>query len=183
MKIFLVRHGESENNVGINKGKDSSLTKKGKRQAECFGKNLKKQKINIDYIYSSNLKRSKQTAETISKIIKVPIKESFEGLNEYKSKYLRRKLSASFNARIRKLKKFLKEMSKDKEKDETVLIVAHGITNRIIIGYFMKFPLRKQLLRFKQHNTGLSILEWNEKYKSWNLKFMNDINHLPEKLK
>ena len=183
MKILLVRHGESERNVGMNCNKDSPLTEKGEKQAEFLGKSLRKQKIDIDSIYSSNLKRSKKTAKIISQITKIPIKKNSEGLDEYPSKYLRRKLSASFNSRVRQLKKFLKDISKDKEKDKTILIVAHGITNRIIIGYFLEIPLRKQLLRFKQHNTGLNILEWSEKYKNWRLEFLNDINHLPEVLK
>lgn len=183
MKIILVRHGESENNARISDDKDSSLTKKGKRQAEHLGRSLKKQKIDINYIYTSNLKRSKETAEIISKITKIPIKESFKGLDEYHSKYLRRKLSASFNSRIRELKRFLRNIAKDKEKDKTILIVAHGVTNRVIIGYFVQLPLRKQLLRFKQDNTGLTILDWNKNYKNWNLRFMNNINHLPESLK
>ncbi len=183
MKILLVRHGESEHNARMTDDEDSPLTKRGKRQAEYLGKSLKKQKIDIKYIYCSNLKRSKQTAEIISKIINVPIKENFGELDEYRSKYLRRKLSASFNSRVRKLKRFLKEIEKEKDKNKTVLIVAHGITNRIIIGHLMRLPLRKQLLSLNQHNTGLSVLEWNKNYKDWGLRFMNDVNHLPGDLK
>ncbi len=183
MKLLLVRHGESEHNARINDNEDSLLTKRGERQAEYLGKSLKKQKIDINYIYSSNLKRSKQTAEIISKIINVPIKKSFDELNEYPSNYLRKRFKGSFNLRLKKLKKILKDISKEKDKDKRILIVAHGITNRIIIGYFVQLPLRKQLLRFIQQNTGLSVLSWSAKYKSWALKFLNDVNHLPEDLK
>ena len=54
------------------------LTEKGRIQAKYLGNRLKKQ--SISEIYTSNLERSKQTAEIISKIIKVPIKENFEEL-------------------------------------------------------------------------------------------------------
>ncbi len=183
MKILLVRHGESEHNARITDDENSPLTKRGKRQAECLGKSLRKQKIDIKYIYCSNLKRSKQTAEIISKIINVPIKKSFDELNEYESNYLRKRFRGIFYRRLKRLKKILKDLSKKKEKDKKILIVAHGITNRIIMGYFVRLPLRKQLLRFLQQNTGLSVLVWSNKYKTWALKFMNDVNHLPEDLK
>ena len=183
MKILLVRHGESEHNAGKTGDEDSSLTKRGKRQAEYLGKNLRKQKIDIKYIYCSNLKRSKQTAEIISKIVDVPIKKSFDELNEYESDYLRKRFRGTFYRRLKRLKKFLRDISKEKKKDKRILIVAHGITNRIIIGYLVRLPLRKQLLRFLQQNTGLSVLSWNDKYKNWSLNFLNDVNHLPEDLK
>lgn len=183
MKIILVRHGESEHNAKISTSADSQLTKKGRTQAEHLGKKLKKEKIKIDIIYTSNLVRSKQTGEIISKIINVQIKENFEGLNEYDSKTLRNRFRILFNQRIKTLKKFLSEIEKNKEKEKTILIVAHGITNRIIIGYLLQIPLKKQLLRFRQENTGLSLLLWNMDFKNWQLNSMNDISHLPKKLK
>jgi len=89
MKIVLVRHGESGHNARMNDNKNSSLTKKGKIQAELLGKRLKREKIKIDKIYTSNLIRSKQTAEIVSKIIKIPISKSFEEFSEYPSANLK----------------------------------------------------------------------------------------------
>lgn len=183
MKILLVRHGESEHNAGKTDDENSPLTKRGERQAEYLGKALKKQKIDIDYIYTSNLKRSKKTGEIISKIIEVPIKKSFEGLDEYPTRYLRKRLGGSFSLRLKRLKKFLKEIEKERDKDKTILMVAHGITNKIIVAQFIQIPLRKQLLRFSQHNTGLNILDWKKDWKNWSLRLMNDINHLPGDLR
>ena len=183
MKIILVRHGESEFNAKKIISEDSPLTKKGKLQAEALGKKLKKDKIKINKIYTSNLSRSKETGKIISKIIKVPIKTGFKGLNEYGSENLRSRLRILFNLRIRKLKKFLKEIAKDKEKNKTILVVAHGVTNRIIIGHLLKIPIKKQLFRLMQENTGLSILSWNEYFKNWRLNSLNDLSHLSEKLK
>ena len=70
MKIILVRHGESEHNAKITLSRDSKLTKKGEIQAKHLGEKIKNKKIKIDAIYTSNLIRSKKTAEIISKIIK-----------------------------------------------------------------------------------------------------------------
>ena len=69
-KYYILRHAEAEN---ITKGlysswpekKPLSLTKKGKRQAQKIAKILKEK--NIDLIFSSDLKRCKETAEIIAK--------------------------------------------------------------------------------------------------------------------
>src|SRR3989344_652854 len=183
MKIILVRHGESEHNAGIVEGHNSSLSKKGKLQSKKLGERLKKQKIKIDKIYTSELIRSKQTAEIISKIIHVPIKKSFESLNEYDPKNLKNKLRLLLNRRLKRLKKFLKEISREKEKEKTIMVVAHGITNRIIIGYLLDLPLKKQLLRFRHANTSIGILSWSKEFKNWHITSLNDISHLQENLK
>jgi len=183
MKILLARHGESEHNAKLTEDKDSVLTKRGRMHAAYLGKKLKKEKIKIDKIYTSGLIRSKQTAEIISRIIKVPIKYSFGELNEYGSKNLKFAVIRLFNLRLMRLKKVLKGISKDKEKDKTILIVAHGMTNRIIVWHLLQIPLGKHLLRFMQNNTGLNLLYWNKYHKNWSLESMNDLSHLPEKLR
>jgi len=183
MKIILVRHGESERNAKVSAGRDTPLTKKGKLQAELLGKKLKKEKIKIDKIYTSNLIRSRETAKIISEEIKVPVKTGFKGLNEYGVKSLKNRLRTLFNLRVRKLKKFLEEITKNKEKDKTIMVVAHGVTNRMIIGILLGMPLKKQLLQIWQHNAAISILTWNKKFKNWGLEFSNDRSHLPEKMK
>lgn len=180
MKIILVRHGESEENAMLVKHKDSSLTKKGKAQAKHLGIMLKK--IKISKIYTSNLKRAKETAEIISKIIHVPIKSSFEEFDEYNSKNLKSPIKTFFNPRLKKLKRIVKDISKEREREKTILIITHGITNRLIMGSLLQIPLR-QLLRFKQHNTGFNVLYWNKHFKNWNLEAMNDISHLPKRLR
>ena len=63
MKVFMVRHGESETNRnGLWTGwLDVSLTEKGREEALQVGKMLSK--INFDKIYVSDLSRAKVTAE------------------------------------------------------------------------------------------------------------------------
>src|SRR3989344_2461076 len=182
MKIILVRHGESEHNAKITLSRDSKLTKKGEIQAKHLGEKLKNKKIKIDAIYTSNLIRSKKTAEIISKIIKVPIKKSFDEFNEYHAYHVKSKLIGLLSPRLRALKKLLREISKDREKDKTILIVAHGRTNRIIIAYLLQIPLGKYLLYLSQHNTGFSVLHWSKTFKNWRLQSMNDFTHLPRRL-
>lgn len=180
MKIILVRHGESKHNAGLTEDENSSLTRKGQLQAKHLGMKLKKQKISA--IYTSNLLRAKETGEIISKIIHVPIKGHFEELNEYRGKHLRSKLKILFNLRLKRLRKFLKKLAKDRKKNKTILIVVHGITNRIIIGTLLQIPL-KNLMRFRQYNTGLSEIYWNEEYKNWIITSMNSMEHLPARIR
>lgn len=180
MRIIFVRHGESKHNAKLTEEFDSGLTRKGKLQAKHLANSLKKQKISA--IYTSNMLRAKQTGEIISETIEIPIKGIFEELDEYSSKYLRSRLRLFFNKRLKKLKKLLNQIAKNKTKNKTILIVAHGITNKIIIGYLVQIPLRKQLLRFKQHNTATNSVSWNKEFNNWNLDYMNDITHLPRRL-
>ncbi len=181
MKIIFVRHGESKYNAKITDEKDVGLTRRGKMQAKHLGNSLKKEKISA--IYTSNLLRAKETGEIISKIIKVPVKNTFEELDEYLSKHLKSKLKLLFNSRLKRLKKLMNKISKDKEKNKIILIVAHGVTNRIIIGYFLQIPLGRQLLRFKQHNTCINVLYWNNKFNNWNIECTNNTAHLSRKLR
>ena len=62
--IYLVRHGESEGNVGRTVGGNPPLTENGKLQATETAKKLKD--IPFDAVFSSNLIRARQTAEIIA---------------------------------------------------------------------------------------------------------------------
>lgn len=63
MKLYVIRHGQSENNLlGRYTGwADVSLTRQGVREAERAGEMLKG--ISFDKIYSSDLTRARQTAQ------------------------------------------------------------------------------------------------------------------------
>ena len=69
MKIYAVRHGQSENNVmGLNDSdpnKNYSLTLKGIEQAKSTALELKS--VKLDIMYSSELERAKETAKIINK--------------------------------------------------------------------------------------------------------------------
>lgn len=76
-KYFILRHGESFSNVksfysSWPESKDGSLTPNGRRQILKIIPKINKNKINL--IFSSDLLRTKQTAEIIGKKINVKIK-------------------------------------------------------------------------------------------------------------
>ena len=73
MKLFFVRHGQSEANVVrvfSNRGIKHGLTEKGRQQAVEVANSLSE--YPIDTIYSSTLLRAKQTASAISEKLSIP---------------------------------------------------------------------------------------------------------------
>ena len=75
---FILRHGEALSNVkNLNscwpEKFKNPLTKKGKEQIEKLAKELKEKGPKIDIIFSSDLMRTKQTAEILAKNLKVKV--------------------------------------------------------------------------------------------------------------
>ena len=71
-QYYLLRHGEALNNKkeiysSYPEKKPCPLTERGKKQVETIAQKLKKEKI--DLIFSSDLLRTKQTAEIIGKVL------------------------------------------------------------------------------------------------------------------
>ncbi len=65
MLVYIIRHGESENNLGKlwTGWYDAPLTELGMRQAETVGDTLRG--IAFDKIYSSDLQRAEETAKAV----------------------------------------------------------------------------------------------------------------------
>jgi broad specificity phosphatase PhoE len=68
----------------------------------------------------------------------------------------------------------------NQKKKETILIVAHGITNKIIASYLLELNLNK-MIRFRQHETCINLIKWSDKWKNWQLDKWNDQTHIPKK--
>lgn len=81
MRLYLIRHGESENNVNNSwtGWQDVSLTKKGISEAELAGENLSK--VRFDKIYTSDLVRCAQTAQAALPGQKYHRRESLREIN------------------------------------------------------------------------------------------------------
>jgi len=83
MKLYFVRHGESEANIQhviSNRESPFSLTPRGKGQANALAQNLKN--IPITAIYSSPVLRARETAEILSQSLHLSY-EVTEALREY----------------------------------------------------------------------------------------------------
>ena len=176
MKIIFVRHGKT-----TEKG-SNWLIRRGRMQVKELAKKLKRFKV--DKIYASDLSRAKQTAKIISNELKLPVTLT-SSLREHRGKILKENKKywdKEEKDQFKELKSFLKEISKKPDKDEAILLVDHGNTNRLIISHFLKMGTKK-LLFFSQKNSCINMIYWTEKFKNWRLEIMNDYSHLPEKLK
>ena len=177
MEILFIRHTEKEEI-----GEDPYLTKKGVKQAKHLTKRLVKE--NFNEFYCSDMNRAKQTAKIISNQIKLKPKIE-NSLNEFRSdtiKTNKKEWDKDERKHYKQLILFIKKIAKEPQKDEKILIIAHGITNRIILSYFLKLNL-KRLIPFRQSEGGINSIYWVEKFKNWRLKTWNDNNHIPSKLR
>lgn len=179
MKIILVRHGETVENVkGIRQGHShGTLSKKGMKQARLLAKELKKYKI--DAIYSSDLGRAANTARIIKRSHKAALliltkamrernpgiynltpmdeeKRAREASDMPRHKW-RPPKGESWEDVQKRAGKFL-AMLKKKYKNSTILLVGHGRVNSIIISMLLKKPLGISA-DFHPKNATISILE------------------------
>jgi len=206
MILYLVRHGESLANKNLFHHKpETPLSKKGVEQAKIVTERLKN--IKVDFVYSSPLKRAKQTAEIISKRknlsvefwedlreIRVPSKVWGKPLDDKEiviideqslqsflmgKRYSDEETFAELSARGQSvLNHLLKE-----HKDQKVLCVSHGTMTKMIVAriLFGNKLTPKIFVVLRKHlwanNTGITICEYTEKY-GWTLNTWNDTSHL-----
>jgi broad specificity phosphatase PhoE len=203
MKIILIRHGETEQNVqGILQGHlDGDLTERGRQQIDKLAERLAEEKI--DRIMSSDLKRATITAEQIAKYhgLKVeldsalrerslgifdgrPLKELQDYLNASPDR-LRTPppQGESVEQVVIRAERFLQTLiAKSAFCNQTVLISAHGLINRAFISLFLGSPL-ESVYGYEQENTCVSeiLVHYPQNSKPYfELHFMNCTKHLNE---
>lgn len=206
MILYLVRHGESLANKNLFHHKpETPLSKNGVEQAKIVAERLKN--IEVDFIYSSPLKRAKQTAEIISKRKNLSV-EFWENLREIRvpSQVWGKSLDDKETAKIdeQSLQSFImgdrysdeetfEELSArgqsvldhllKEHKDQKVLCVSHGTMTKMIVAkiLFGNKLTPKIFVFLRKHlwakNTGITICEYTEKY-GWALNTWNDSSHL-----
>jgi broad specificity phosphatase PhoE len=185
MRIFVIRHGETEfNRDGFIQGNiDSKLTELGVRQSLLLADELRD--VDMDMIFSSTAQRAYLTARPIAAPRSLPIvmapdfRERDYGIYEEKSLAetkkahpglfatdsigldfkLKPKDGESLNEVADRVLPFLKKLTDHLQK-KTVVIVAHGIVNKIILGQLLDNSLSK-ISGYKQSNACINeiILE------------------------
>lgn len=207
MQVLFVRHGESDSNASDTFLHDPELTEKGKRQAVEVSSRLAKLKVKT--IYTSPLKRARETAQMIARAHKCELIESASlvervrpssmfGMTRGTPEYIRihDAYSATFAAG---------EIYEDGESyhqimqrvldaqasvivpvDGTIVVVSHGYFIRAFIGHVLFGErLTPRLLtdmrrHFRTMNTG--ITEFEVAGGKWKLISANDYSHLPSGL-
>ncbi len=180
MRLYLVRHGESfANKEGIIQGHgDYILTELGCNQARKIAKRLKDEMF--DFIYSSDLKRAKDTAEEIAKFhpSKVMFNEKLRersmgiweglfwsdvGFNSLVEADVFEKKPPNGESRSEHAKRLQNFMDlKEKEfKGKKVLIVSHAGTIKLIIKNLLNLDFSDALL-INIPNSSLSIIDFSD---------------------
>ncbi|MFA6170917.1 MAG: histidine phosphatase family protein [Patescibacteria group bacterium] len=198
MKLYIVRHGETDYNTKkIIQGQvNTPLNKKGEKQAKLIAKRLGV--VNFDLIYSSDLRRAKQTTKEIMKFQKCLVKyvkelrERHYGIFQNKFEqiyyeYLAQNNVSSHNPDYRipggesrqdhyiRVEKFLEKIYK-KHKDKTVLLSTHGGTKKAILRYLINIP-RNQYGIKDPDNASLTIVQFHENGKH-KIELEGDVKHL-----
>ncbi len=206
MKVYFIRHGESEENTTqILAGGESPLTETGKAQARFVAERFKT--IPVDLILSSDMIRAKRTAEEIAKttgqgIVYSPLlceasaPSELLGLKhddpkavDVREKWLKkRQIDEAFHysdeesladlkARAKKALVFIE----DREESD-VAVVTHGTFLRMMIGVmalgddFRGVFVNRLRLFLHTRNTGITVCE--VKNGEWRLLTWNDYAHL-----
>jgi isoleucyl-tRNA synthetase len=164
-KYFLLRHGEADSNKldicsSWPEKFDSGLTALGKKQVEKTVIGLKKKKI--DLIFSSDLLRTKETAEIISKALKLTVKYD-KRLREYDMGIFNGEPTEKFHNFIggdmnkfskapekgetlsdvrKRMMAFVSELEK-KHKNKNILIISHGDPLWVLEGAVQGFDEKK----------------------------------------
>jgi broad specificity phosphatase PhoE len=179
MRLIITRHGETEENKrGIIQGQlQGTLTTKGIWQAKKLAKRLQHEKI--DYIYSSDLLRSVNTAKEIHKYhLETPI----EFISELRERYFadlqgKTKKEAGVHEQFRNIKEknvetpqeiqlrarnILQKLLK-KHPYDSILIVGHGAINMALIGTITKEDEQTAVETLEiPKNTSVYIFEINQ---------------------
>lgn len=199
--LILARHGETTWNKRdkIQGSSDNSvLTKKGREQAESVAERLTT--LGIDTIYSSELKRAKQTASIIAKKLEKKVLIT-KKLNERSFGELEGKDVETVLKKLRTLPiderfkyrpkggesvidvetRVFDEVEKiiERHQGENVLLVTHGVVIKVLILFIKKLP-RDKRANVRIENTSLTIFKIQEDTILEEL--INDISHLKEGL-
>lgn len=184
MKIYIVRHGETEENVKKTYygSIDCDLTEKGRGQAEALGNKLKD--IEFTKVFCSEKKRAKETLKNIYKgnniIIDPRINERdfgvFEGKTfselqiEFKEEYDKWTLDwkdycpengESFRMVYLRVRSFMEDIKE--EESDNILICTHGGIIRAIYSYILDENL-DTYWRFASNNADVSVISLEHGY-------------------
>jgi broad specificity phosphatase PhoE len=207
MKIYFVRHGESEGNAGKTwQSNTSPLNEKGIKQAQMIADRISS--IDFDVLVSSDLIRAKQTAEFISQKTDKEIVESAlfaerrkpsnligqsrlsQEAIEISQKYYDAFLSnqkyedgESFEELIQRVKDALSFLENLNAKN--IVVVTHGMFLRVICAYVIlkNYITPRTCFEFicslRTQNTGITLIEKDEE-SEWRLTTWNDHAHFAE---
>jgi broad specificity phosphatase PhoE len=202
MELYLVRHGQSEGNIGRT-SPDPPLTELGIKQARWTA--LRFRGVRLNRIYASPFLRAIQTAEIIadeldmffhlwpllaehepanpacgigrSKILSdFPRAVADEGITEdgWRKGNFQGESEEEAYERAGEVERILRE--EFEETDSAVLLISHGTFGAILISKLLGAP-PCGYTRFSQHNCCISLIELKPGMAK--LRYHNRVSHLP----
>ncbi len=172
--FYLVRHGESEANAARRFAgqSDSPLTARGRRQAETVAKELAK--VKFDKVVSSDLSRTRDTAEIIARAQGVPVEivpelreidvgdrtgQTFDevaGLPEWKDDgFVAWPGGETLDQVLARTLAAIDRLAGENP-GRTILVVGHGGVNRILLSHSL--GILPRLERTPATNTSISVV-------------------------
>lgn len=166
-KLIIVRHAQSEDNARNTVSRDPVLTARGRRQARALAKRLCKEKV--VRVYCSDRKRAIETASFICKkpvvvgalheidfgrltgLNQEALERNYPGITQrfFDNPGYRLPGGESTRDLQRRALPVIKRILK--RKTGTVVVVAHNVTNRVLIASLLGLPL-SLCRRIKQKN-------------------------------
>ncbi len=207
-RIYLVRHGQTNDNLSHTvQSADSMLSAEGEKQAILLAERLKH--LSFGHLFVSDYKRTKQTVAPLlphlriepqytplARETKMPSElvgisnesESFQHFYKLASEHIhdphwRFSDEETFFDIVARVKDFFTLIT---SKQEDVLVITHGR----FLTYMIMYVVTKGNLTFdiwtscrhgfETSNTGISVLEYNERWEDWRLLTFNDHAHFAE---
>jgi probable phosphoglycerate mutase len=199
--VFLVRHGQTDNNVRrVVQGPriDTELSAMGRRQAQALGRRLASEHLGA--VYASPMRRARETAEAIAAVQGLPVRvldgftefdwgvycgreetgETEQGMRSVFSRWWGGDIDArapdgenarEAEARVRAA--FSAAIAETSDQ-HPIAIVAHGRILKILLSSLIDGDLRKQE-QHPQHNTGVTLIEGRGDV--WKVVTKNDTTH------
>lgn len=189
MKVYFVRHGQSEANLERKvQGETGHLSEEGRKQALCLKERL--EKIPIEKIISSTHERARETALIINDGRNLPLEESelfveqklpssligmdhetalpemkilWERSHENGYRHSDEETFALFKERGQKALTYLKS-----HKEEDLLVVSHAYIIKLLLGLMIlgdginSRQLERIQITMLMSNTGISVCEFRK---------------------
>lgn len=202
VRVFIIRHGQTDHNVKkiLQGHKDTSLNGTGVKQAEQLGSYLKERSIVFDKVASSDLKRCKETTDTLlnfAKMTPVPPVEYFYGLRERfmgviegmhindAEKYADKHGKGSFRDFGENHDEFLGRLTgciesvveeSCKEDVKNLALVSHGGAIRAILGWLKYEGQNAQ--KIIVFNTSVTIVDYVKDKRQFVVRSIGNTQHL-----
>jgi probable phosphoglycerate mutase len=198
--IYLARHGETEynrKNQIQGRGIDASLNNRGLQQAQAIAEYL--QEVTLHRVFSSSLKRSRETAEVIARSYGLEV-EAHQELDEMNFGILEGRPISDIEPQLQSLHNNWKAgkvnhasregespamvLQRAGKKIETIireqqstnlLFVLHGRLLRILLSHWLEYGLAG-MHRVPHSNGALYHLQWNGE--QFNPVFLHETEHL-----